>query len=272
MAPVKLFYLRRPDGKINFGDDLSPTLLEYVIAKEVVWAPISSCDIVGVGSILGKACKRIQIAKYTTRKILQRKKKKTIVWGSGFIKERRPVTSTHLDVRLVRGPKTSSLIKRSNIPFGDPGLLAADIVPKSIEKKYSLGIIPHFVDAKSSMVSHLQNSIKHSTIISVEEDPKTVLRKISECDFILSSSLHGLIVADSYGIPNLRLRLSDNIIGGDFKFLDYARSIDRPNVMPINLQKITNGIQLDVLFENDQTYQDNIHEIKCGIMSSIDDL
>lgn len=76
MAPVKLFYLRRPDGKINFGDDLSPTRLEYVTAKQVVWAPIASCDIVGVGSILGKACKHIRFAKYTIRKTMQPKERK----------------------------------------------------------------------------------------------------------------------------------------------------------------------------------------------------
>lgn len=271
MAPVKLFYLRRPDGKINFGDDLSPTRLEYVTAKQVVWAPIALCDVVGLGSILSKACTAKQFVNYTMRRLLQRKEK-SIVWGSGFIKETGPEATRHLDFRLVRGPKTSRLLERDNLPFGDPGLLAADIVPKSKEKKYSLGIIPHFVDAQSSTVTRLRNSVRHSTVISVEEEPASVLKKISECEFIMSSSLHGLIVADSYRIPNLRLRLSDRIIGGDFKFLDYADSIDRKNIAPINLQSIFDGIQIDVLFEHEQAYQDNIDSVKYGIMNSIKDL
>lgn len=271
MVPIKLFYLRRSNGKINFGDELSPNLLEYVTKKQVVWAPIASCDVVGLGSILSKACTAKQFAHYAMRRLLQAKEKQ-IVWGSGFIKETGPEATRHLDFRLVRGPRTSGLLKRKGLPFGDPGLLAADIAPRSKRKKYSLGIIPHFVDAQSSVVTYLQNVVRHSTIISVEEEPISVLKKISECDFILSSSLHGLIVADSYNIPNLRMRLSDKIIGGDFKFLDYAESIGRKNIAAISLQSIFDGIQLDVLFEQEQTYMDNIHAAKIGIISSIKDL
>ena len=33
--------------------------------------------------------------------------------------------------------------------------------------------------------------------------------------------MHGLIAADSFCIPNIRIILSDNIIGKDFKYNDY---------------------------------------------------
>ncbi len=64
-------------------------------------------------------------------------------------------------------------------------------------------------------------------MIDVERPCGEVCAEISACARILSSSLHGLVVADSYGIPNARLVLSNQIIGGDFKFRDYALGIGR---------------------------------------------
>ena len=44
---------------------------------------------------------------------------------------------------------------------------------------------------------------------------------------ILSSSLHGMIFADSYDIPNAHLLLSKKVIGGDYKFKDYRSGVGR---------------------------------------------
>lgn len=43
-------------------------------------------------------------------------------------------------------------------------------------------------------------------------------------DYIASSSLHGLIIADSLEIPCVRVMLSEKL--GDFKFNDYYSSIE----------------------------------------------
>jgi len=48
-----------------------------------------------------------------------------------------------------------------------------------------------------------------------------VVAEISKCEAVLSSSLHGLVVADSFGIPNRRAVASDLLTGGDYKFRDY---------------------------------------------------
>ena len=57
---------------------------------------------------------------------------------------------------------------------------------------------------------------------------------IDKCDFILSSSLHGIIVADSFNIPNAWIYLTDKVIGKGFKFHDYFSAIGI-NHKPLNL-------------------------------------
>lgn len=42
---------------------------------------------------------------------------------------------------------------------------------------------------------------------------------------IISSSLHGIIFCHSYSIPVCSIKVSDNITGGNFKYIDYYKSI-----------------------------------------------
>ncbi|WDH79453.1 polysaccharide pyruvyl transferase family protein [Microbacterium esteraromaticum] len=57
--------------------------------------------------------------------------------------------------------------------------------------------------------------------IDVRDKPRKVCRQISGCSAIISTSLHGLIVADSYGVPAAWSMLPPTLYGGDFKFLDH---------------------------------------------------
>lgn len=46
----------------------------------------------------------------------------------------------------------------------------------------------------------------------------------------MSTSLHGLIVADSYGIPNAWIKQPQDIGGNGYKFDDYYSAFDREAV------------------------------------------
>jgi autotransporter strand-loop-strand O-heptosyltransferase len=72
-------------------------------------------------------------------------------------------------------------------------------------------------------------------IINITSDVYEFINQVLECEFILSSSLHGLIVADAYGIPNHRVEISSLIHGGDFKYLDYYASVSRKHYHPLVL-------------------------------------
>lgn len=112
--------------------------------------------------------------------------------------------------------------------YGDPGLLASRMIKKATPV-HKIGVVPHYVDKNHPTVLELSRD-PDFTVIDVEQDWKQMLTQISVCDLILSSSLHGMIVADSYEIPNARLSFSDAIVDGDFKFFDYGFSVGRGEI------------------------------------------
>lgn len=58
-------------------------------------------------------------------------------------------------------------------------------------------------------------------------DWKNFVDEIKSCKKIVSSSLHGCIIAESYGIPVEWIVLSDKVLGNGFKFRDYLSATDR---------------------------------------------
>ena len=110
----------------------------------------------------------------------------------------------------------------SRTALGDPGLLARLLVPGNAEgRRFRLGLVPHYVDERDPVFARVLRRIPGSRIIRVATDPPEFLARLRECEMVISSAMHGLIAADSLGIPNLRARVSDRLTGGDWKFHDY---------------------------------------------------
>jgi len=166
--------------------------------------------------------------KYRIRSMVERMlngKRPLVIWGTGVI-DTTPLHLPRLEILAVRGPLTAKALDlKRNVAFGDPGLLVSDILPTPA-KNGKVGIVPHYVD-KAHPVIEAAAKDDRFVIINVEDDWKNTVSHISQCDLILSSSLHGLIVADAYGIPNQWLELSQNVIGAGFKFQDYADGVGR---------------------------------------------
>ena len=51
------------------------------------------------------------------------------------------------------------------------------------------------------------------------------MRELAACASIVTTSLHGLVTADSFGIPAVWTVLEPALSGGDFKFRDYESVI-----------------------------------------------
>lgn len=239
----------------NFGDALNPEILKYIFNIHCQWAPPSKCDICAIGSILDLF--------FTDQLTISQRVKRIVgapvlVWGGGFIRpeqDKRYLPIRKMNIRAVRGKLTRDRIKKylkldsCDIALGDPGLLASRLIDVHlIDKKYDLGIIPHYVDADNANLKNI--NVKNSIVIDVRAPLETVLVQIAQCKAILSSAMHGLIAADSFGVPNMRMVLSDKIIGGDYKFDDYYSAFDIKTPEKLILTSDVRVNSTDFIFDN----------------------
>jgi len=193
----------------NWGDRLTPLLLHRFARLDVTWAPADSADIVCVGSILGNLVKPDY---------------KGVILGSGKLFED-GIVPPHARILALRGPLTARGVP-GDYALGDPGLLADELVAVR-DKKYDLGIIPHWSDYT---LERDPRFLKYNPIIIRSDgDPLTIIQRIGSCRKIVSSSLHGLILADAFNIPR-RFEATAAWIreGGDFKVRDHNANVGLP--------------------------------------------
>lgn len=185
----------------NVGDIITPVVLGG-LGVPVTWASLDKAGLISTGSIVGHAR-----ARHT-------------VYGSGAMwrGDRPDPEARYL---AVRGPLTAELVRRNGgeCPdvYGDPALLLPHVHDAPVEKRHDLGIVPHYIDADLVTEGH--------TIHPVRANPLDVVDEIRACHAIVSSSLHGIIIAHAYGIPAAWVKLSDRLTGDGTKFHDYAASV-----------------------------------------------
>ncbi|QNM95045.1 polysaccharide pyruvyl transferase family protein [Chitinimonas koreensis] len=207
----------------NFGDQLSAAVVAWVTGRPVVRAAADRRGkLLAVGSVLDKGLDG------------------DVVWGTGvhphfydayyakpgklaFLKPRMRVPE--LRVLAVRGPFTRDVLLANGIDcpplFGDPALILPWFFSPPRETRHRVGLVPHYKDLERYRDCGFP-------VIDVRQDWQTVVSEIAACERIVSTSLHGLIVAEAYGIPAVWLRESGS--EGFVKFADYylgtGRAVD----------------------------------------------
>ncbi len=190
----------------NFGDELSRPLLERLLAREALRVKPAEADVVSIGSLLTHLPARGWTG---------------IIVGSGLLSSRQAVDISEARVLALRGTLTARRVRpRGDFALGDPGLLAPLLVD-GVEQTHELGVVPHWTDRS------LGARFKEGHVIdALVDDPVRVVREIASCRHIVSSSLHGVIVADAFGIPCQPEPFDEmRRQGGDFKFRDYSSAL-----------------------------------------------
>lgn len=263
--PIPLFFWSErkfaSKEKENYGDLLSKYLVEKISGRPVKWVhpkkqPWYKWDkrnYLGVGSILHHATK------------------KSVVWGSGIIDHQHKIAAAHYCA--VRGPRTRDFLVNSGYEcpevFGDPALLLPKYFSSTEEKKWKIGIIPHYLHYKE--VAKAYRDEKDIVVIDLMTmDVEVVTKQIIECQATISSSLHGLIVSHAYGIPSVWVEFRGDLFGNGIKFLDYFESVDVEVTAPEKLEEKKRVIELDLLVKNTSTLppRGKIKDLQEGLLNS----
>lgn len=247
-SSLKFYYWGHPIVRncFNFGDMVTPLLMQYYVSENniVIADSANDADVFSTGSIIHHIPQN----------------RFAIIIGSGLIKDEKIHIPSAI-VYAVRGKLTKEILGISDdIALGDPALLLPLIYksPNLNRTKKPIGIVPHYIHYTSPLLDNFRHDERYK-VINVRAETKYVVDEICSCSAIISSSLHGLIVADAYGIPNRHLEFENHpLMGGHFKFDDYYSSIGRRGLAA---QSIT-PLEIHNNLEFDCEYFTNIPEVQ----------
>jgi succinoglycan biosynthesis protein ExoV len=196
----------------NFGDDLNGVLWPALRPGLIDDDPASA--FVGIGTIIGMPCDPAL---------------KLHVFSSGAGND--PVENWRgRDVTYwcVRGPISCGLLGLSaDVALTDGAILTplAEGFPRAATPGGATLVIPHFqtLDYPGWPEAVAQSGFE---LLDPRAEPRQVISRIASARLVLTESLHGAILADTYGIPWRVFATSGNF--GSTKFIDWCLSLDIP--------------------------------------------
>lgn len=221
---VDLVYWR-PKANVNFGDELGRTIVELMLAQRGM-------------TVFDEVRKTRRLL--TVGSILHHAEDRSVIWGTG--RNASALDRSHffnsLDVRAVRGPRTREFLAQRGIHapevFGDPALLMPDLAAGRFDKtgEFEAGLVPNLNDYEEGL-SFDQAPIP---VVRPTRSWNVVIREILRYRFIVASSLHGLVIAEAFGIPARYVRFTNR--EGLFKYHDYYEGTGRQlGNIPVSIQE-----------------------------------
>lgn len=242
-----IFYDEKGEVRhVNWGDDINYFFLRDIVKRPVVLFNRTSLafrlnlrNYLIIGSTIDLLCKR-----------------RTEVWGAGIINSHSKLKVKPSKVYAVRGPLTRQRLQEEGVAcpeiYGDPALLTPLYYCPRQKKRYKYGIIAH-VSNQEMIAGFTLDGVpmaqsRDTLVINMGRYAHwhDIIDQVCSCESILSSSLHGLIVAEAYGVPNLWLEFGKPLMGAHFKFHDFFLSIHRDRSKPFVIKgKELSSVTLD---------------------------
>jgi pyruvyltransferase len=202
---VDLYNWAPQDGRVNFGDHLSEIIVRQLLALRGL----------SLDQEVNKSARLLAIGS-----ILQYSTEGDHIWGTGWNGKvpESMFTAKSLHIHAVRGPLTAEFLAQRGfvVPqvYGDPALLMPYLFKENfaVNPRRDYVFVPNLHDE-----SILPPGMPH--VISPLQGWNNVITQILEAKLVLASSLHGLIIAEAYGIPARYVRLTQT--EDPFKYKDY---------------------------------------------------
>ncbi|WP_138464887.1 polysaccharide pyruvyl transferase family protein [Poseidonocella sp. HB161398] len=223
--PLRLFWWRKTP---NFGDGISPLIVAHASGRQVVHADPDEAELFALGSILRPVAKSYRAPR----------RHRPVVWGAGCMKPVGRRFTAHVDFAALRGPKTAEVLHVAVEAYGDPGLLIGEVLGEDIKNGEEVAVVPHFSHVDLPVWRALAERPGLRLVDVRASDPLEAVRQIAGARHVFSSSLHGLVTADAYGIPSTWVDPEGIHAEPYFKFNDYALGIDRNLGKPIQPEEI----------------------------------
>jgi pyruvyltransferase len=182
----------------NLGDVLTPYILNNIGIKNYHVPANKQGKLICIGSI----------SRYIHRR--------DVVWGTGIMYKNDPIEKS-ANYLAVRGPLTGDKVG-CNV-YGDPALLVSRSISVINPPESDIGVIPHYIDYGKVYTKGIPE------INILRNNPLDVVREMLKFKSLISTSLHGIIVAHSFGIPCGWWKPTDSLDGDGSKFQDYAESV-----------------------------------------------
>ncbi|NKX46088.1 polysaccharide pyruvyl transferase family protein [Roseicyclus persicicus] len=221
--PLKLHHWGAP----NFGDTLSRLVVERVSGRRVVVVGPRQAELFAIGSLMHVAAKHFAVPRPGPRPIL---------WGTGLLNPifRREFLD-NLDIRILRGPVGAAICRVPMRAFGDPGLFAPEAIGPVPARADRVAVVPHHSQMADPAIAAMVARDPRLHLVDPRGAPEAVCAAIASSAHVVSASLHGLVVADAYGVPSTWMDPAEQ---GRMKYLDYAASIGRPLLHPVAIDEV----------------------------------
>ncbi|NDY91939.1 polysaccharide pyruvyl transferase family protein [Ideonella livida] len=210
----------------NIGDQITPLIAGAVSGLNIRFCGNQEAHLLSLGSIAASA------------------NNASVMWGTGVMGPEFSLPATKpFHISALRGKSSAAHLRAQgwldrDVPLGDPGILVSDMENVLFERRPTqtgkIGFVPHYSDRSHPAAKEFLKK-DGVTLLDVHSSPEKFLTEMSECEAIVSSSLHGLIFADALGIKSTWVTIANKIGGGEFKFLDYYSTTQDGKTSPTSL-------------------------------------
>lgn len=207
----------------NIGDRANGDLIERITGRPVMQARTPyEPHVLGMGSTLSSATAE------------------SLIWGTGMLEVAEAPDLRPDQILALRGEGSRRALEERGVscpevPLGDPGVLAGSVlgIAPAAKKTHTIGLVPHYVDWNSELFTRLDQEDGTRRIDVREGSLARFLADMSACEVVVSSSLHGLVFAESLSIPAVWVEASGKLSGGRFKFDDWFSTCMRRPTEPV---------------------------------------